>query len=494
MINKEYEDLRAEVDESNKRIEAKMRERDLLNKDVVLAEEKERDKADALQTLDGELKKLQNKIQGYKAEAQKLYKLIHQLEKDKQKYGIEASQANAKYYQCLEQVKLKNNLITKLQKKNIEAEGRLKQQQNLYEAVRSDRNLYSKNLLEAQEEIAELKMKFKRMTQQINQLKEEIQAKDNTIATETFSKQKYAGENAKLEGDIDKIGKQIDSCDQMIRTQESDIARLKYVITEAEQEKQKQRKDYEMVINERDILGTQLIKRNEELQILYEKIKIQQSTLDKGEIYYQERIEEIVRIQNQIADLKRLLIVSQNETACIPDLRREIFMLDKELLEQQQKAKFLTDELDKPLNVHRWRKLECTDPETYELIQKIQSLQKRLIAKTEEVSEKDVLIQEKEKLYIELKNILAKQSGPEVAEKLQVYQQNLKDRAKQLKEMVGELKNYQAQVNAYRFENERLDKQISDIKQMWFQSRRQGNGNLGVIQEAGDEEYMANAM
>lgn len=129
-------------------------------------------------------------------------------------------------------------------------------------------------------------MKFRRMTQQISQLKEEIQAKDNTIATETYSKQKYAGENAKLQGDIDKISKQIESCDQMIRTQESDIARLKYVITEAEQEKQKQRKDYEMVINERDILGTQLIKRNEELQILYEKIKIQQSTLDKGEIYY----------------------------------------------------------------------------------------------------------------------------------------------------------------------------------------------------------------
>lgn len=44
----------------------------------------------------------------------------------------------------------------------------MKQQQNLYEAVRSDRNLYSKNLREALEEIAELRMKFKRMTQQIN--------------------------------------------------------------------------------------------------------------------------------------------------------------------------------------------------------------------------------------------------------------------------------------------------------------------------------------
>ena len=44
-----------------------------------------------------------------------------------------------------------------------------------------------------------------------------------------------------------------------------------------------------------------------------------------------------------------------------------------------------------------------------------------MIAKTEEVAEKDVLIQEKEKLYIELKNILAKQSGPEVTEKLVLY-------------------------------------------------------------------------
>ena len=55
---------------------------------------------------------------------------------------------------------------------------------------------------------------------------------------------------------------------------------------------------------------------------------------------------------------------------------------------------------------------------------------------------------------------MAKQSGPEVAEKLQVYQQNLKERTMQLKEMVRELKNYQSQVNAYKFEIERLDKQI----------------------------------
>lgn len=37
---------------------------------------------------------------------------------------------------------------------------------------------------------------------------------------------------------------------------------------------------------ERDILGTQLIRRNDESALLSEKIKIQQSTLGKGETAY----------------------------------------------------------------------------------------------------------------------------------------------------------------------------------------------------------------
>ncbi|CAM9786294.1 unnamed protein product, partial [Hapterophycus canaliculatus] len=40
--------------------------------------------------------------------------------------------------------------VADLQKKIAAAIARLKQQQNLYEAVRSDRNVYSKNLIETQ--------------------------------------------------------------------------------------------------------------------------------------------------------------------------------------------------------------------------------------------------------------------------------------------------------------------------------------------------------
>ena len=50
----------------------------------------------------------------------------------------------------MELVKTKEMKIFEYKKKIAEAETRLRQQQNLYEAVRSDRNLYSKNLIESQ--------------------------------------------------------------------------------------------------------------------------------------------------------------------------------------------------------------------------------------------------------------------------------------------------------------------------------------------------------
>ena len=55
------------------------------------------------------------------------------------------------------------------------------------------------------------------------------------------------------------------------------------------QEQLRQKKEYDIVIGERDILGTQLIRRNDELALLYEKIKIQQSTLNKGQLQYRDR-------------------------------------------------------------------------------------------------------------------------------------------------------------------------------------------------------------
>ena len=77
-------------------------------------------------------------------------------------------------------------------------------------------------------------------------------------------------------------------------------------------------------------------------------------------------------------------------------------------------ASFLCEqELERPINIHRWRQLEGSNPKLYEMITKVQNLQKRLIAAHEEIVRRDALIREKEKLYAELRTILARQPGPE---------------------------------------------------------------------------------
>lgn len=131
--------------------------------------------------LESKGKKLENKVKGYQIESIKLNKQIQILQKQQEKYGIEASTAHARYYQTVEQLKIKNNIIAELQKKNLELESKLKHQMNLYEAVRADRNLYSKNLLQAQEDISKLTKQYTRMAREINQLKEEIKTKSNFI-------------------------------------------------------------------------------------------------------------------------------------------------------------------------------------------------------------------------------------------------------------------------------------------------------------------------
>ena len=250
------------------------------------------------------------------------------------------------------------------------------------------------------------------------------------------------------------------------------MKRLTAAIKQMDSEALAQRKEYDQVINERDILGIQLVRRNDELALLYEKLRVVQSTLKTGEAQYESRMDDIRILKIKIKDLERSLFVAKSNGTNTDDLKREILQLQKELLQEKTKVTALSEELENPMNVHRWRKLEGSDPATFELIQKIQTLQKRLIAKTEEVVEKGLLIQEKEKMYTELKNILARQPGPEMSEQLTVYQQNLKSKTRQLKAMASELNMYQAQVNEYKYEVDRLSRELQDMKKKYYQQKR----------------------
>ena len=56
----------------------------------------------------------------------------------------------------------------------------------------------------------------------------------------------------------------------------------------------------------------------------------------------------------QVASLKRELAALKSSVANADVLKREVHHLNRELLAERSKVKALGEELENPLNVHRW--------------------------------------------------------------------------------------------------------------------------------------------
>ena len=286
-----------------------------------------------------------------------------------------------------------------------------------------------------------------------------------------------------MRNEVNKVKKQITSSEQITANQFSEITKLNKIINEAESERNRQQKELKSVASERDLLGAQLTKRNHELSKLYDSIKLLRSTLSRGERQYNHAVAEILGLQNQLETLQSELESCKGQVTSTDSMKREAMAIDNELTQERMKIKFLSEELARPINVHRWRKLESSDPDRWEQVLRIQSLQKTLIKNSEKCVKRDLLIQEKEKLYVELKNILGRQPGPEVAEQLTIYQQNLKDKQRQMKAMTTELEMYKQQVTSSKNEIDELNSSFNILQQEYIKRMSRKTVKLELDEE-----------
>ena len=438
---------------------------------------------DVIQVQHNTLINLGNEIRGFHQHVSHQRSKVLELVSDREMYERLVEETQRRYLDVLEQVKLQQLQMTALQKKIVEGERKLKQQQNLYEAVRCDRNLYCKNLIELQKDMQVLKRKFKIMMHDIEQLKEEITAKDFGLVREHFNHHKVEKEKEALGYDLTRIEKQIQSSEQILSNQTAEISKLSAIIQEAQAEEQRQAKEFKNVIHDRDTLRSQLMQRNTEVSQLYEKMKILKSTLYKGQGQFKTREADVRDLENEVAHLSAQASQSQAQLRDESALRDEVLKLGNDILQEEIKIRALQEEYERPLNIHRWRTLEGKDPERYEMIRKIQKLQKKLIEKHDLVVTKNVLIEEKEQLYVELKQVLNRQPGPEVVTQLQTYQSHLKEKKFQHLEMEKELNMYKNQVDECRRTIKALGQDQQKLIQKWVQEQDQEQQHALLLED-----------
>jgi chromosome segregation ATPase len=250
-----------------------------------------------------------------------------------------------------------------------------------------------RSLIEAQDEITDLKSKMRVLQHQFDQLKEEMVAKEAALARENSEQQRILKEKDDLQAAVDKSREETALAKQKGRETEKSLKMLVDKHRQLEADLEKARAKLDAALKERALLDAKLARRSEEMTLLERTVAAHESALARGETKFQERLEDLRVLKQEVRRLKKDETVANRNVQTLEVMRKEMLQLQRDLLRERTQVSALQAEVENPLNVHRWRRLEGTDPPTHELVQKVMALQKKLIATKEDITEKDLALQ-----------------------------------------------------------------------------------------------------
>ncbi len=329
---------------------------------------------------------LNNDLSSAKSEIDKVQKKVNKLEQLCEKQNNDIAEKQKTLAKTNTEIHSREIEIQEMKKQVAQLSSKLKDQEQISKKCHVDQGKALRELLDEKNECQNAKNQNNVLSLEIETLRSELLSKEESLVKTHFDKRKEATKKEQLSNELLALKRQIVDRDDIIQKQDFGMQRLNMTIKHMDEDAIQQKKEYDQLLNERDVLSSQLIRRNDEVALLYEKVKIQMITLSKGEMQYKERIEDLRHLEIKLQDTKRELNYVKNGNLDQSGISKELIQREKELLNEKIKVKALSEELQNPVNVHRWRKLEGSDPSKFELVQKNEVLQKRLICKSEEVS------------------------------------------------------------------------------------------------------------
>lgn len=231
-------------------------------------------------------------------------------------------------------------------------------------------------------------------------------------------------------------------------------------------------KQVKQLLTDRNILGVKLFKTNQELALTNEKVDIYNITLQKGKIWYNRKLKQIKLLKLEIKHLRQEKCLMKKSVDNTANIRTEMFYLQRDLCKEKVKCRILEEELQNPLNVHRWRKLEATDPDKLELIKKVHQLQKRILQLNEKNIKQDETLRNLLKLQLKLQNVLAKQPDQEELAQLSEYKLLMREKNERIKNLNLDLKTSDHVIKQYQFDVDKLSEDLRNMKQKYFAMKK----------------------
>eukprot|EP01016_Furgasonia_blochmanni_P038065 TRINITY_DN4558_c0_g1_i2.p2 TRINITY_DN4558_c0_g1~~TRINITY_DN4558_c0_g1_i2.p2 ORF type:complete len:551 (+),score=248.85 TRINITY_DN4558_c0_g1_i2:61-1653(+) len=395
-------------------------------------------------------------FQAIEADAQKTVKNLTAI---RESMARKASSAMAEVRQTREELKIKELLILDLTKKHQETEAKLNGFKILYEEVKSARNKYVNMIQNSSQDLAELKEKIKILQNELEILKNESAEKDRTVLEYKHMLQGEIQTRDRRHVKLNKLEFTKKAKKEISDQQINEIEKLNMIILALEKEMFLLRHQYEAACESRNYTGIQLIDRNDELCVLYEKANIQENILRTGESEIKKIEDDLRMIRIEIDEMMRMIEVARKNVPVVPSLADEVVQLKNELNMEKEKELQLAKELENPENSHRWRELPGEDPDQEALEAKIQVLEERLNNKKEQLLEKELILDEVTNLSEKLRKqaLEGRQSTLDISEKVNNMQARLKDITRKMMATISELSMFQATVIKLQQEREGLE-------------------------------------
>lgn len=206
-------------------------------------------------------------------------------------------------------------------------------------------------------------------------------------------------------------------------------------------------------------MGIQLIDRNDELCILYEKSNIHENILKNGEQDIREKEEEIRMLNLELKERQRQLQVMRKRIPEVPSLASDVVGIKNDLDDTRKRVIDLSEKLEDPGKHPIWKSLPGEDPDEEQLKAKIQVLEERLNNKKEMLLEKELVCEEVSNLAEKLRKqaLDGRKSTLEIAERINEFKARTTELSRKMLATVSELSMFQSK--ALKLQQEKDEKE-----------------------------------
>ncbi|KAK3912304.1 Gamma-aminobutyric acid receptor subunit beta-like [Frankliniella fusca] len=471
-LGRELDKTQQDVDHEKREVADLQMARDILVSKVVRGEESFKSAASSLLVRERQCRGLEAELAQYASEAVKQRRLIAKLEQEREQLHADKADLARQVDVLTEQLLQNERDVQRYKQECADMEARLKAQMSVTDATVQERNKYQKMHEEARTVRDDLRAQAAVTGAELEQLREAITMHERDATRLTRALAKAEGDKACLAREVNGLQLRARQLQAVIADLEKAEVGLRRGLVDLEAERDALRWDVRGARNERDVLGTQLVRRNDEIHLLLAKVDVLQSMLSSGQQEYVQRLDDIRLLKMEVRKLRQEKVLLQRDLVAGADLRRELYHLSKDLVFEKQRRAALEAELKTPINLHRWRRLEASDPAALDLIAKVNLLQKRLLAQHALLLAKERQLQDAEKLYLALRTSMVKLPGPDVLLRLKDAQNTLEHRARKIKSLFAELSMTEATVRDYRVDLNRAREELADFKSLYFTAKK----------------------